>query len=160
MAATGPPPRATASTASRIRSARAACSAPDLDPGAGRERRRDPVQAPARAVARLVDADVGQVDREVRARWRVGRESAGERDVRVRDPVGLGRVGDVLAEEVDRGEDAVRGQPARGGERVVGGGAGDVAGREAVRDPVATGGAAHRVLEPFAGRELEQNRPR
>ena len=57
----------------------------DLDPRAGRERAGDPLQPPAGAVAGLVDRDMGEVDREVRA----GVDAGGQRDVRVRHRVGL-----------------------------------------------------------------------
>ncbi|MBV8999076.1 MAG: hypothetical protein JO304_08460 [Solirubrobacterales bacterium] len=61
---------------------------------------------------------MGEVERQVRAGRGIA-QAPGELDVGLRCPIGLDRIGDVLAEQVDRAEHAGGGQPASRGQRVV-----------------------------------------
>jgi hypothetical protein len=101
---------------------------------------------------------VRQVDRQERAP-RCLIERARERDVVLGDPVGLGRIGDALAEAVDRAREPVGGETMRAGESVLQTEPGDVAAGQPVGAPLAAGECAHRTLAPRARRECEQQTP-
>jgi hypothetical protein len=129
---------------------------PDLDPRASRERLRDSPEPLARRMARLIDTDVREIQRQkCRRRSLVKRTS--EPCVGFGDSVGLDRVGDAFAEEIDRAGKPVARQLVRDGESVGALTAGDVAACARIGGPLASGQPTHCALEALAGGERDQD---
>jgi hypothetical protein len=101
---------------------------------------------------------VREIDRQERV---LGSSLEGlrEGDVVVGDTVRFGRIGDVLAEEVDRAREPRRGEAIRADKGILGPRTGDVAPCPPVGAPLATGEGAHSALPLRARREREQDAP-